>query len=385
MTTYEKLLQIAQQLDKTIESKDKATAAAALSDYVDLIDKVGIRAAITANEQLHNDNAASERVLIYLLNFPELYVKTINELRKENKKLQQENAALKKSAKTTLMLHTTITDAVSSMVGHMFDTVLGESVIEKNSVKLIMATTGKGTRQIKRLPVNVDKLLKYCIAQFTKHQDNPDIVFSINDYAELCGRTYETPSQKKEFNKNLKETLDQLDSMRLRAIGKYNAASIAVMAGGWKITQGYVYTKLSDDLCSYLKSKPLPIPFVNAAWKISGHNPTAYAIADKMIRHYGQKRNIKNGTNDCLSVETLLKKTSLPTIDKARSGKTRNWKRQIQEPFEKALDDLITGKVITEWHYTYAKRKEIPFDVLSNDTTYEEWSTRYVIFTLDNA
>lgn len=380
MTNNDVLKKIANSIEQAIDSQDKERLAEVLGQYLDFYADSKEKDVETLLSGIKDELRAD--VYKHLRALPILFVQKVRELQAENKKLAEENrelsAELQVQSKSMRLLRTTLTDELSSMVGKTFDAVMGGSLcIETDKVKLTIGIT-----ELTKLPVNVDKLIKYCIATYTSNGQQ-QVAFSIKDYARLCGKNYDTSKQKKEFNKTLKKTLSELDIIRLKATSTYNAASIGLISGGWRIINGYVHVKLSDELCCYLKNNPLLATYNNNIWRIDGNHANDWAVASAMMNHYSQKNNTTKNTNNCLAVRTLLLKTNLPSIETVRAGNQRGWSRLILEPLEKILDDLIDLQVITEWHYTYAKREEIPFEILSKETSYEEWGKRYIVFEID--
>ena len=90
--------------------------------------------------------------------------------------------------------------------------------------------------------------------------------------------------------------------------------------------------------------------------------------------------NQKAGRAECLNIKTLLRCTSLPTIEKVRA-KNGSWTRQIQTPLFSALDDLVSIGFLDSWELTKAKGAPLTKkDQTLSIKNYDFFSNVYVRF-----
>ena len=267
------------------------------------------------------------------------------------------------------------------------------------------------------------KLLRYGVsaltkvnAPFAKHP-TMRVYGDTKDFARACikdpargidPRKMSTPEEQEKENARAAKALENFvtkiaknarslqDSLKFDFVasfkGKERRYGGLVMLGAYNIDSSVIMLEFTQSAAEYFTRQPLTtIP--RAFYAIDEHKPNALAIADELIRQYGNENNVLRNTEGVLKVETLLKATSLPTIDelvgkgsknKAGEKTTRSyryrWEERIKEPFEQALDECCQKHLIKDWHYCLANKKPIPDD--ASILFYEQFLSLYVRFEL---
>lgn len=121
-------------------------------------------------------------------------------------------------------------------------------------------------------------------------------------------------------------------------------------------------------------------------------NANTYRLGNKLVTHASMKNNQFKGTSNKLSVSSLLAVTDLPTIStlqkRGRDGKTseRKWRQRVKQPFEKAMDDLVTRENggLLSWHYAQpgSAGKKISRDDVDQIASYQEYSKIMIVYEL---
>ena len=174
--------------------------------------------------------------------------------------------------------------------------------------------------------------------------------------------------------------------------GKEISYSGLSMLGAYYIDAEIIMLEFTQTAAEYFVQQPLSIT-PRAYYAIDERKPNALAIADELIRQYGNENNVIRNTEGVLKVDTLLSKTSLPTIDeltgkggKNKAGETVNrayryrWIDRIKEPFEEALDELTKVGLIKDWCYCLSGKQPLPDD--EPIIRYEQFISLYVRFEL---
>ena len=174
--------------------------------------------------------------------------------------------------------------------------------------------------------------------------------------------------------------------------GKEKRYSGLTMLGAYDIDADVIMLEFTQTAAEYFVQQPLSIT-PRAYYAIDERKPNALAIADELIRQYGNENNVIRNTEGVLKIETLLHCTSLPTIDeltgkggKNKAGETVNrtyryrWIDRIKEPFEEALDELTQKGLIKDWSYCLSGKQPLPDD--EPIVRYEQFISLYVRFEL---
>lgn len=282
----------------------------------------------------------------------------------------------------------------------------------------------KNEKMVIQLPgAGEAKLLRYCVEAFTKvnAQFSKKPILRIygdtRDYARACiqdpargidPRKMETPEEQRKENQRAAKALEnfvaklgknarllkngaQFDFVAISK-GKEKSYSGLTMLGAYSIDSDVIMLELTQTAAEYFVQQPLSAT-PRAYYAIDERKPNALAIADELMRQYGNENNVIRNTEGVLKVETLLNCTSLPTIEeltgiggKNKDGKavTRTyyyrWIDRIKEPFEEALDELTQKHFIKDWSYCLSGKQPLPDD--EPIMRYEQFISLYVRFEL---
>ena len=165
--------------------------------------------------------------------------------------------------------------------------------------------------------------------------------------------------------------------------GKQGDFAIANILGKGSISKGNIVIEFTLSMGEYLIQLPLT-QYPIALLSIDERNNNAYNMGLKMTEHYNMDNNHIVKTAQLLKVRTLLQPTTFPTISTV--NKNRNsWEDRIKEPFERALDALTQCGLLNDWRYSHSQGIEMTDEEAKSFTTYEEWESTLVHFTLKDA
>ena len=140
-----------------------------------------------------------------------------------------------------------------------------------------------------------------------------------------------------------------------------------------------------------LLSVLLRLPFTaipHWIYRLDERNENLVPVSRKLVAHYTMDRNIKSGTNDIISVESLLSSfQSLPSYEEVKE--TRQHRLRIIDPFERTLNHLEEQGYIT-WEYTHGringKEQKISEEEYEKEQkkglSYDEFIGRKIKFTI---
>ena len=114
--------------------------------------------------------------------------------------------------------------------------------------------------------------------------------------------------------------------------------------------------------------------------KIDNRNPNAYAIGYKIALHNSIDNNYIHGTNNTLSVKSLLKSAEqIITIDELYENGQRNWKEKIKKRLESSLDTLVKIGYLSKWEYRDTKTGKVYTKKQADNFTWES----YILLMVD--
>ena len=205
---------------------------------------------------------------------------------------------------------------------------------------------------------------------------NPTVMIGFDKYLELCGIDItpkdDTPKEAKraeerikKYKRSIKDNLEDLSKIRItgtetrgRNKGDYRNMRIISSFG---IERGYIKINFDIDAARYfVRTQMAQFPIV--ALLIDNRNPNAYALIFKLSIHNSNDHNFRAGTNNTLSVESLLKvMPEVPNFEDLIEANQRNWKDKIKKPLEKALSELVSIGYLKEWQYRKTGKKIITY------------------------
>lgn len=302
------------------------------------------------------------------------------------------------------MRHTTEIDQLSTVCGQQWTQKTPNRATVEND---IIQVTIDNILDLKRksISISTDKLL--CVSLYILNQLNyrksPEnfcykVEISLKDYAIACGypvieEKKDTPEEQKKERRRAKDALRKFGAQTSFDLDCLQAISIKRQdKEGYR--KRHLIAKTSMDIhlttfcvifdleaVKWLQGLPI-MQYPTALLAIDARNPTAYQIGYKIATQYSMISNQKAGRAECLNIKTLLRCTSLPTIEKVRA-KNGSWTRQIQTPLFSALDDLVSIGYLDSWELTKAKgvpltKKEQTLSIKN----YEIFSGVYVRFKI---
>ena len=114
----------------------------------------------------------------------------------------------------------------------------------------------------------------------------------------------------------------------------------------------------------------------------SGRQLNALAIKFKLWDNATLYNNVLSGQGKIISVRSLLKETSLPTIEDLGMYRSR-WTERIKERFEEALKEVFNSDLFTEWHYCKGKSQELtPQEKRDAERDYYIWEALYISYDI---
>lgn len=215
------------------------------------------------------------------------------------------------------------------------------------------------------------KLIDFCLSKLYENGSGLTVV-SINEYAELCGRSG-TRKTLELMRQSLIEDFNFLTSLRIswKKKSKKETFGTCVIFQSCKFKRGKIYIRFSEDAVNAFKGNP-KMELSAGLMKLDGRNRLDYIIGRTFDERRSNKKNRENGTSDIISVKTLLKrcKFNLVTLDGNRYAKQR-----IIEPIEAALNNLFD---VYAWEYCNAKKAPLRED--QKPHSFNEFQTLYIHF-----
>lgn len=212
------------------------------------------------------------------------------------------------------------------------------------------------------LRVSTHKLLDACtIALTAQNHYRGDgalktlVTIPLDDYMEQCGIPM-TKASKDKTRRKLREDLETLYNVSLEwseSAGNEGMRDYAKMRiiSMHAIKGGKIQVRFSEDMAQYL-THAYVMQYSMELLKLDERNPSAYHLGKKLLLHASIENNQKRGTDNILSVRSLLECTpDIPSYAEVMAG-DRHLERKIIAPFENALNAL--SHILT-WEYTNAK------------------------------
>jgi hypothetical protein len=188
--------------------------------------------------------------------------------------------------------------------------------------------------------------------------------------------------------KQMRKDLDIIAHSELRWEDKDSGDFLSVsLTSSRGMKNGHIYMSFTPELAKAFAQKNLITPYPVKLLQIDNRKPTAYAIGRKLWDYYNIYRNQDRGTNDRISVLTLLRHAGLPSYDEIQRTDRGHWDERLKEPLEKALEDLVKCGLLKKdgWKYSHAKGVDLTDEEEENISTYEIFSKLYIRFELDGA
>lgn len=153
------------------------------------------------------------------------------------------------------------------------------------------------------------------------------------------------------------------------------------------IRNGAINVRFGDDIANYLvHAYPMDYPQALLALAEGNNNRYAYKLGRQLALHASMDSNRIAGTANIISVSKALEYCAgIPTFEELQNSSSRgHWERRIKDPLELALDNLVAGGVLNEWHYCNSKNAALTeAQVAISD--YSTFITLFIYFSIANA
>lgn len=270
-------------------------------------------------------------------------------------------------------------------------------ILDGEAAQIVIQKFNEKTRGLR---MSTDKIITYAAAQLPNAKNNK-VVFSLKDFATQCGYKV-TPQQMgddeqqekennraknalKECRKKVKEECYLLPDLQATFTEKVKGRdtnfvkmnlfdSTGIVNGQIVITFGQAYAE-------YLRN--LPVTLYNTKMLLMDERDnTSYQILRKINEYANMDLNQILDKANRIKVVNVLDCTSLPTYEEITKG-GQSWDFKIKQPFEKALDKLVSVGFLTSWEYCKSGGKELS-DSEADFKTFDEWSNALLKFTISN-
>jgi len=256
------------------------------------------------------------------------------------------------------------------------------------------------TKAVLASGVSVAKTFLFLVAQFTEQSDFDNntggvVSASLSDYARYCGKDIvkhptSTPEEEAAEAKRVKNVRDNLvkelkkNLTILRDI-KYTRDDdkgfgfVNLFAEGW-IKGDNITVAFPPSLAAHLSQQRTITQVPTAIFKVSASDQNAFYFMYKLSFHYNMYNNINRGTNNFISVKSLLEVAILPSFDEVQAKDRGHWERRIKAPFEEILDRLVVKyNYLSSWGYMHENKKEVSDEERIALTNFAEWRDHYYI------
>lgn len=241
-----------------------------------------------------------------------------------------------------------------------------------------------------KLRISTYKLLDICVIELTRQNTfrgksatvNPVVRIPINTYMELRGVPATKPSKDKS-RRIINEDLNVLNHIYLswtEPFGKKTKTFESIkLCDSATISSGEIIFAFSINMATYLTNAYL-MQYPLELLKISDRNSNIYSIGKKLALHNSIDNNKHKGTDNILSVKSLLHICpDIPSYESIMST-TRHLVKRIITPFENSLNALP----FLRWNYT--NPKNVPLTEEQRESmNYHMFKHLLIKFTILNA
>lgn len=160
---------------------------------------------------------------------------------------------------------------------------------------------------------------------------------------------------KKWLKRELKENLERLKAMDWRGEGTGRRRGDFAMysfVSGYRLRGDTLTVNFDIDIATALVHGYV-MQYPTALLLHDNRDPNGYVIGRKLALHHSMDNNAAAGTNNTLSVKSLLEEApEIMSYEELVSKGQRNWKRLIKEKLEQALNKNISpAPLLKRWEY----------------------------------
>lgn len=188
------------------------------------------------------------------------------------------------------------------------------------------------------------------------------------------------------LKKALKADLDNLKSLEWSGQGTgKNRGDFAkgYFVSSYRVKGDTLYVNFDIDIAKYLVQAYV-MQWSPALLRHSNQDPNGYVIGRKLLLQHSMDSNAAAGTENTLSVKTLLEEApEITTIEELTAKGRRDWKKQIKEKLEMALErNRTTAPLLSRWEYRDPATGTRYTPETASALTWDEYSRLMVDFTL---
>lgn len=249
-----------------------------------------------------------------------------------------------------------------------------------------------------KLGVETHKIILYAVSIFTKQKPKDNIVyFSLNDYLNET-RPDLPPTRKRIYKKRLEQYIDTIPTITIPYIRRIpkghgkkgyitSKGRLALFPRAETDTTNMGLIEFKDEIAKNIKKSSVA-QYPRKIFHIKANDPNTYRIALALSERYSNFKNVINGTETIIGINTLWQKTNLPTPEETDS----HYKRDIIEVIEGSLNKLRdTYGILKSWYYIRPKRgEETPQERRLSGREVEEirsdllkWRNSYIAFEME--
>jgi hypothetical protein len=233
----------------------------------------------------------------------------------------------------------------------------------------------------------------------------PTVEIPLIDYGEKCG--YQLTPRKMatleeqaaedkavhnrivEFKKDVRRDLRDIAETKwtaeeTRGRNKGDYAEMRIISSH-RIIKGLIRINFDVDAAAYLVHSPV-MQHPMALFAVDNRNPNAYVLGYKIALHNSNDNNAARGTNNTLSVKSLLAAApEIQSYEELQARGQRNWKDKIKKPLENSLNELVKRGVLSKWEYRDPTTGTTYTPETAQPMTWAQYSRLMVDFIMVNA
>ena len=229
----------------------------------------------------------------------------------------------------------------------------------------------------------------------------PTVEIPIEEYAKLTGNAIfpaqmPTPEEQEQEDARAENTLKKLKKAIRRDLhdissivwsaeetkgkNRGNYAEMRIISSH-SIKRGNILRINFDvDAAVYMLNSYM-MQYPKVLYSYDERKPNAFAIAYKIAQHNSNDTNFERGTNNTLSVASLLDAaTDIPTFEQLKETGNRNWKLKIKGVLEKAINESVTMGYLQKWEYRDPKTGTTYTPEEAKTLTFLQWYRLMVDF-----